>query len=210
MFGEWLAHVPQVVRSADLEPADVELAIPGGHNRLNAAAALASLELCGVDRNDALPHISEYRGAARRFELRGQVGGVRVYDDYAHHPTEIAATLATARELGAGRVLVLFQPHLYSRTRHLARELGTALSAADVVAVADVYGARETRADGVTGKLLVDAASEARAGARIGWMPRPEVGAHWLASLARPGDVILTVGAGNVDDAVPLLLEALA
>jgi UDP-N-acetylmuramate--alanine ligase len=185
------------------------LALPGEHNRLNAAAALAALEHAGVDRGEAQPYVAAYRGASRRFELRGESGGVRVYDDYAHHPAEIAVTLATAREQGARRVLVLFQPHLYSRTRHLAREFGRALAAADVVAVTDVYGAREQPVNGVSGKLVVDAASDARAGMRIGWMPSAEQGAGWLARLARRGDVVLTIGAGDVDRAVPLLLEAL-
>ena len=161
-------------------------------------------------REDATPHVAAFAGAARRFELRGEAGGVLVYDDYAHHPTEVAATLATAREVGAGRVLVLFQPHLYSRTRHLAHEFGRALAAADVVAVADVYAAREHDGD-VRGKLVVDAVADARARrARRAGCRRPSEGARWLASLARPGDVVLTVGAGDVDGAVPVLLEALA
>jgi UDP-N-acetylmuramate--alanine ligase len=209
LFDEWLRHVPQTVRAAELEPVDFELALPGEHNRLNAAAALAALELCGVDRDEAKPHVAEYRGAARRFEPRGEVGSVRVFDDYAHHPTEIAATLDAARGLGARRVLVLFQPHLYSRTRHLAHEFGLALAAADAVAVADVYAAREQQEDGVAGKLVVDAVSDARAGTRLAWTPSPEDGARWLARLARPGDVVLTLGAGDVDLAVPALLEAL-
>jgi UDP-N-acetylmuramate--alanine ligase len=210
LFDEWLVHVPHVVRAEELEPVDFELALQGEHNRLNAAAALAALELCGVDRDEARPHIAEYKGASRRFELRGEAGGVRVFDDYAHHPTEIAATLATARELGARRVLVLFQPHLYTRTRHLAPEFGRALAAADVVAVTEVYAAREASGDGVAGKLVVDAVSDAHAGARLGWMPSVEEGARWLARLAQSGDVVLTVGAGDVDSAVPVLLEALS
>jgi UDP-N-acetylmuramate--alanine ligase len=206
LFDEWLAHVPHVVRAEELEPVTFTLALPGAHNKVNAAAVLAALEHCGVTRAEAEPHIAEYRGAARRFELRGEVGGVRVYDDYAHHPTEIAATLASARALGAQRVLVLFQPHLFSRTRHLAHEFGVVLSSADVVAVADVYRAREQPIHGVTGKLIVD---EIR-GTRVGWMPSVARGARWLASLARAGVVVLTVGAGDVDQAVPVLLEALA
>jgi UDP-N-acetylmuramate--alanine ligase len=206
LFDEWLAHVPHVVRAEELEPVGFALTLPGAHNKLNAAAALAALEYCGVTRAEAEPHIAEYRGAVRRFELRGEAGGVRVYDDYAHHPTEIEATLSTARALGARRVLVLFQPHLFSRTRHLAQEFGVALSSADVVAVADVYRAREQPIDGVTGKLIVD---EIR-GARVGWMPSAERGARWLASLAADGDVVVTVGAGDVDQAIPVLLEALA
>ena len=116
-----------------------------------------------------------------------------------------AATIAAARELGKGRGLVLFQPHLYSRTLHLAREFGSALSAADAVAVADVYAAREQPTEGVTGKLVVDAV----AGSRVAWMPTAADGARWLAGLARPGDVVLTLGAGDVDSAVPVLLEEL-
>jgi UDP-N-acetylmuramate--alanine ligase len=133
-----------------------------------------------------------------------------VYDDYAHHPSEIAAALRTVRDLARGRVLVLFQPHLYSRTLHLATEFGTALAAADAVAVADVYPAREQPADGVTGKLVVDAVSDARPGALVAWTPKPDEGARWLAGIARDGDVVLTVGAGNVDACVPIILEALA
>lgn len=210
LFDEWLTHVPHVIRSAELAPVDFELTLAGEHNRLNAAAALAALERCGVDREEAQPHVAAYEGAARRFQLRGEVRGIRVYDDYAHHPTEIAATLASARELGARRVLVLFQPHLYSRTQHLAYEFGRALAAADAVAVTDVYAAREQDDGGVAGKLVVDAVAEARPGLRVGWMPDAEAGAHWLARLARPGDIVLTVGAGDVDRAVPVLLEALS
>jgi UDP-N-acetylmuramate--alanine ligase len=205
LFDDWAAHVPKVVRADGLEPLDVELAIPGEHNKRNAAAAVAVLELVGVAREDALPLLQEFRGAGRRFELRGEAGGVLVYDDYAHHPREVAATLRAARELAKGRVLVLFQPHLYSRTLHLARDFGAALESADAVAVADVYAAREQPVAGVTGKLIVDAI----AGTRAAWMPDAADGARWLGSLAREGDVVLTVGAGDVDRAVPVLLEAL-
>jgi UDP-N-acetylmuramate--alanine ligase len=208
LFDEWTSHVPHVVRAEELQPVDFELTLPGEHNRRNAAAALAALELCDVDRQDAEPHVAAFGGAARRFQLRGEPGGVRVYDDYAHHPTEIAATIAAARDVGDGRVLVLFQPHLYSRTRHLAHEFGRSLAAADVVAVADVYAARESDGD-VRGKVVADAVSDARTGTRVGWMPSRDEAALWLAHLARPGDVVLTVGAGDVDGAVPVLLEAI-
>ncbi|NUT56136.1 MAG: UDP-N-acetylmuramate--L-alanine ligase, partial [Thermoleophilia bacterium] len=157
MFDEWLASVPQAVRGWELEPVAFELAIPGEHNRRNAASALAALELAGVARGDAEPVLAQFRGAGRRFELVGERNGVTVVDDYAHHPSEIEATLAAARERTDGRVLVLFQPHLYSRTRHLAHELGAALSLADAACVTDVYRAREQPVEGVTGKLVVDA-----------------------------------------------------
>ena len=210
LFDEWTAHVPHVVRAEELEPVELELALAGEHNRRNAAAALAALELAGVARSDAEPLVSQFTGAGRRFELRGHAGGVSVYDDYAHHPAEIEATLRAARALARGRRLVLFQPHLYSRTEHLAREFGRALAAAEVVAVTDVYPAREQPRPGVSGKLIVDAVAEARPGARVAWMPRPADGARWLATQAREGDVVLTVGAGDVDATAPLILEELA
>ena len=140
-FERWLAAVPHVVR--DAPPFDGELALPGEHNRRNAGAALAALELAGVPRDEAAPALARFTGTGRRFEV-SEAGGVTIVDDYAHHPTEIAATIAAARERFPGRRLrVLFQPHLYSRTRHLAAELADALAAADDVAVTDVYPARE-------------------------------------------------------------------
>ena len=207
LFARWLAGVPQAVRGWELEPVGFELALPGEHNRRNAAAALAALELAGVARADAEPVLARFTGAGRRFEPVGEHDGVTVVDDYAHHPSEIAATVAAARERTAGRVLVLFQPHLYSRTRHLAQELGEALSAADAVCVTEIYRAREQPVEGVTGKLVVDAL---RPGLRAGWTPAVEDGAKLVASWARPGDLVLTVGAGDVERAGPLVLEALA
>src|SRR5436190_17444297 len=134
LFERWLASAPAHVRGDELEPVSFELAVPGEHNRRNAAAALAALDLAGIVREDAERVLPEFRGAGRRFEPRGEAHGVRVYDDYGHHPSEIAATLAAARAVANGcRVLVAFQPHLYSRTRHLAGELGAALTAADAV-----------------------------------------------------------------------------
>ena len=207
LFERWLADVPHVVRAEELEPVDLELAVPGEHNRLNAAAALAALELAGVDREEAAKHLAEFTGAGRRLELRGEACGVRVLDDYAHHPVEIRATIDAVRD--GHRVLVLFQPHLYSRTRHLAHELGAALATADVVAVTEIYRAREEPVEGVSGKLVVDAVTEARSGMTVGWTPLVEDGARFLARRARTGDVVLTMGAGDVDDAVPLLLAEL-
>jgi UDP-N-acetylmuramate--alanine ligase len=209
LFDEWLAHVPKVVRGDELEPVALALAVPGEHNRRNAAAALATLELAGVERADAEQALREFRGAGRRFELRGG-DGVRVYDDYAHNPAKIAAALAAARELEPERVLVLFQPHLYSRTRHLAHELAAALAAADVVAVTDVYPAREAPVPGVTGKLVVDALTERRPGMTVAWTPSLDDGAAFLAERARPGDLVLTVGAGDVDRAAERLARELA
>ena len=210
LFDEWLAHVPHVVRGVELEPVSLELAVPGEHNRRNAAAALAALELAGVERPAAERAIIEFRGAGRRLERKGVAGGVVVLDDYAHHPAEIAAGIAAVRAEGAGRVLVLFQPHLYSRTLHLAREFGRALADADAVCVTEIYPAREEPVAGVGGKLSVDALSERRPGMTIGFASDVEAGARLLAAHARAGDTVLTVGAGDVDRAVAVLLEALA
>jgi len=208
LFADWLAAAPKAVRGDELEPVEVELAVPGDHNLQNAAVALAAVELAGYSRTEAARVLGEFRGATRRLELRGQVGGVDVVDSYAHHPRELAADIAAARD--GGRVLALFQPHLYSRTRHLAREFGAALASADVVAVTDVYRAREKPVEGVTGKLVVDALAETRPGMELGWTPAVEDGVRFLARRARTGDRVLTLGAGDVDRAAALILEALA
>jgi UDP-N-acetylmuramate--alanine ligase len=208
LFADWLAAAPKGVRGDELEPVEFELAVPGEHNRQNAAVALAAVELAGYSRDEAARVLGEFRGATRRLEPRGQAGGVDVIDSYAHHPRELAADIAAARD--GGRVLVLFQPHLYSRTRHLAREFGVALASADVVAVTDVYRAREQPVEGVTGKLVVDALAETRPGMELGWTPAVEDGARFLARRARTGDRVLTLGAGDVDRAAALILKALA
>lgn len=211
MFERWLAGVPHAVRGWELDPvAPASLPhLPGEHNRRNAAAALAGLELAGVPRAEAEPALADFRGAARRFELIGEAGGVRVYDDYAHHPTELAETLAAARERTEGAVHVLYQPHLPSRTRHLARELGAALAAADSACVTEIYAAREELPPDLSGKAVVDALVETRPGMPAGWAPTVEQGARLVAAWARPGDLVLVAGAGDVDRAPPLVLAEL-
>jgi UDP-N-acetylmuramate--alanine ligase len=210
LFEDWAADVPNVVWGRDLSPLELELAVPGEHNRRNAACAVAALELAGVEREEALAVLPEFRGTGRRLEARGEAGGVRLLDDYGHHPAEVTATLAAARGLaGDGRLLVLFQPHLYSRTLHLAHELAAALTAADAACVTEIYPAREAPLDGVSGKLVVDSLTEARPGMPVGWAPSVDGAAALVAGWARPGDLLLTIGAGDVDRAVPLLLERL-
>jgi UDP-N-acetylmuramate--alanine ligase len=210
LFEAWLSDAPQTVRGWELDPADLELAVVGEHNRRNAATALAALALAGVDRAQAEAVLVEFRGVGRRFELRGEAAGVTVYDEYAHHPAEVAAALSGARDARPdGRMLALFQPHLYSRTRYLAREFGAALARADAVAVTEIYPAREEPLEGVSGKLVADALAEVRPGAEVGWTPSVEDGVRFLARRARSGDLVLTIGAGDVERAGPLLLEAL-
>ena len=206
-FETWLREVPQVVRAEELEPVELELAVPGEHNRLNAAAALAALELAGVPRGEAEAVLADFRGAGRRLEPRGEARGVAVLDSYAHHPAELAADLAAVRN--GGRLLALFQPHLYSRTLHLAHGFADALAAADAVCVTEIYPAREEPVTGVTGRLIVDELARLRPGMRIGWAPSLEDAAGVVAGWARPGDTVLTLGAGDVDRAAALILEAL-
>jgi UDP-N-acetylmuramate--alanine ligase len=207
LFAEWLGSAPLAVRGDELEPVELGLAVPGEHNRRNAAVALAVVEAAGYSRERAGEALRDFRGVGRRLETRGEAGGVAVIDSYAHHPQELAADIAASRD--GGRVLVLFQPHLYSRTRHLAREFGAALAAADAVAVTDVYPAREEPIEGVTGKLVVDAVADARPGMVLAWTPTVEQGARFVAARARAGDRVLTLGAGDVDRAAKLVLEAL-
>jgi UDP-N-acetylmuramate--alanine ligase len=201
----WTARARVTVR--DAPPYAGELAVPGAHNRANAGTALAALEAAGVPRDEAEPAIVRFAGTGRRFEV-SDAGGVTIVDDYGHHPGELAATIAAVREAYPGRRLhVLFQPHLYSRTRHFAAEFGAALAAADDVAVTDVYAAREQPLDGVTGKLVVDALSDR--GVLAAWTPAVEQGVAYLARRAAPGDVVLVIGAGDVDRAPALLRERL-
>jgi UDP-N-acetylmuramate--alanine ligase len=200
-FESWLQGVPHVVR--DAPPFEGELALPGAHNRSNAGAALAALELAGVPSSEAAPVLARFTGTGRRFEVH-EAGSRTVVDDYGHHPSEVAAAIAAARERFPGRrVRVLFQPHLYSRTRHLAAEFAAALAEADDVTVTDVYPARETPVRGVTGKLIVDALSDR--GVLAGWTPSVEQGAARVDRRGRDGDVLLVLGAGDVDRAVGML-----
>lgn len=210
-FERWAADLPEgrVVWGRELPPAEIELAVPGEHNQLNATCALAALELAGFDRDAAASALAGFRGVGRRLEEHGEAGGVRLADDYAHHPAELRATIAAARTLSEGRLVVLFQPHLYSRTLHLGRELGEALTGADAAVVTEVYAAREAALEGVSGKLVVDAAAEARPGMAVGWAPALADAVGVAASLVRPGDLLLTVGAGDVDSALPLLRRRL-
>ena len=211
LFERWLSGCRSAVRGEDVEPVSFELAVAGEHNRRNAAAALAALELAGVDRDQAAGALAGFRGVGRRLELHGSAGGVTVYDDYAHHPAEIDATLSAIRELHPdARLLALFQPHLYSRTRYLAVELAEALSAADAVCLTDIYAAREQPVEGVTGKVVVDALAQRRPGLWIGWAPAVDDAGRMVSRAARAGDVVVTMGAGDVDRAAPIILAALA
>jgi UDP-N-acetylmuramate--alanine ligase len=189
----------------------VELAVPGRHNVLNALAALAACRAAGLEPAEAAPALASFRGAGRRFEDHGATAsGARVFDDYAHHPTEVRATLEAACTLDPERLFACFQPHLYSRTRRLYRDFGTALSLADVVVVLDIYPARERAEDfpGVSGRLVAAAAADAAHGRPVWWLPRMDDAERMLRSELREGDVLLTLGAGDVDELARRLTAA--
>ena len=185
-----------------VEGVPVVLNVPGRHNVLNALAALAACRAAGVELADAAPALAAFAGTGRRFEERGTTaGGARVFDDYAHHPTEVRATLEAAHTLGARRVVACFQPHLYSRTRELARDFGRALALADLAVVVDIYPARERAQDfpGVSGLLVAQSTADAARGRPVWWLPAMDAAAERLGSELGEGDVLLTLGAGDVN-----------
>jgi UDP-N-acetylmuramate--alanine ligase len=201
---------------------DLRIDVPGRHNALNAAAAFATAVELGVAPPRAAAALAGYRGAARRLEPKGEAGGVLLLDTYAHHPTELAADLRAAREIGAapaeqeaeqeggrqaklpdGRVIAVFQPHLYSRTRIFAAEFAEALELADEAVILDVYAAREDPEPGVTGRLIADAVAGAHFVPEFADVPKV------VAALAAPGDIVLTMGAGDVTRLGPLILDAI-
>jgi UDP-N-acetylmuramate--alanine ligase len=186
----------------------VRIQVPGEHMALNSAAALlAGLEL-GLPVEGLIDGLARFGGVHRRFELKGVAAGVRVYDDYAHHPTEVSAQLHAARAVaGAGRLVVAFQPHLYSRTREFAEGFGQALALADEVVVMEVYGAREDPVPGVTGAMVADAVP--LPAERVLFEPSWSAAAPALAARAQPGDLVMTMGAGDVSMVGPEVLEAL-
>jgi UDP-N-acetylmuramate--alanine ligase len=181
----------------------VRLSVPGAHNARDAAAALEACVLAGADPAQAAAALADFAGAGRRFQALGTTSsGARVVDDYAHHPTEVAATVEAARTQAPRRVVAVFQPHLYSRTQRLAREFGAALARADVAAVLDVYPARERAADfpGVSGLLVAEAAADAAGGRTVLWLPTIDAAEPVLRALLRDGDLCLVLGAGDVDE----------
>jgi len=183
------------------------LRVPGKHNAINAAGAFAVLVGLGLEPNAVLDAIATFAGTERRFELHGEIRGVKVYDDFAHHPTEVVAALSAARSVvGSGRLITVFQPHLYSRTRLFAKEFAQALALSDQVVVLDIYAAREDPEPGVTGALIADAfADQSRMHYVPLWDDVPDV----VAGIAQQGDFVITMGCGDVYRQVPGILKAL-
>jgi UDP-N-acetylmuramate--alanine ligase len=182
-----------------------ELHVPGRHNMLNATAAVAIAHQLGIDTGMIAEGLSHFRGVDRRFQLRGQARGVTVVDDYGHHPTEIRATLAAARECGHQRIFVVFQPHRYTRTRDLLDEFSSAFADADTVIVLPIYAASEEPIPGVTAEGLVSRIQ----GPTVHYAPEFAAAIAAVAGQVREGDLILTLGAGSVSQLGPLILAAL-
>ncbi|MBA9006499.1 MULTISPECIES: UDP-N-acetylmuramate--L-alanine ligase [Thermomonospora] len=190
---------------------EVTLEVPGRHYAHNATAVVAVARLLGHDFTVVREGLASFAGSMRRLERKGEAAGVQVFDSYAHHPTELTADLQATREYlgqlpGEGRIVAVFQPHLYSRTRFFAAEFGRALGLADVAVVLDVYGAREDPEPGVSGRLIADAVPD---GTRVEYVPDTADVPEVVAGLARPGDLVLTLGAGDVTKLGPLILERL-
>jgi UDP-N-acetylmuramate--alanine ligase len=189
---------------------EVTLRVPGAHNALNAAGALEATRLTGGDVDPAIAALGQFTGAGRRFQKLGTTSdGAVVYDDYAHHPTEVTATLRGARTLEHSRLLAVFQPHLFSRTALLAREFGRALALADVIAVLDVYPARERAQDfpQVSGLLIAQAAAEHAGGRTVYWLPGFKEAQRVLANILTAGDVCVVMGAGDINQLGARLLD---
>ncbi len=181
---------------------EVTLRVPGAHNATDAAGALEAARLAGAQAQPAIAALAEFAGAGRRFQRLGaSAGGAEIYEDYAHHPTEVAATLRGARTLAPRRLVAVFQPHLFSRTALLARDFGAALALADIAVVLDVYPARERAEDfpGVTGLAVAEATADAASGRPVYWLPGFAAAEAVLGGLLRHGDLCIVMGAGNVD-----------
>ncbi|MGW2118738.1 UDP-N-acetylmuramate--L-alanine ligase [Streptomyces zhihengii] len=185
------------------------VSVPGRHYALNAVAALAAGVALGIPAHNLASAIGSYTGVKRRLQLKGEAAGVQVIDSYAHHPTEMTADLEAMRSAADGsRLLVVFQPHLFSRTQELGKEMGQALALADESVVLDIYPAREDPIPGVTSELIIDAANAA--GARVRAVHDKETVPEVVAGMAKPGDLVLTMGAGDVTDLGPAVLARLA
>jgi len=202
------AHATFEVNTRGLVLGPFELHVPGKHNLLNATAAVAIGVQLGILPEKIAAGLASFRGVDRRFQVRGVAGGVTVIDDYGHHPTEIKATLQAARECGYKRVLVLFQPHRFTRTRDLMDDFAAAFGDADAVQVLDIYAASEAPIEGVTAEALASAIRTG-SGGRVMYAGAMAEGVERMAEDARPGDMVLTLGAGSVSLAGPMILEAL-
>jgi UDP-N-acetylmuramate--alanine ligase len=204
----WLGDDPILFDADSPGPVELGLAVPGEHNRCNARAALGAIEAVGFDLGPAAEALAGFRGVRRRLELKGKRGPVSIYDDYGHHPTEVRAALSALRELNPSRLIAVFQPHLYSRTKALAEGFGAALTLADEAIVLDVYPAREEPVGelaGVSGLQVAQAVAERGGGMPVWWLPTAELAERALVDrldrtqeVGGSGAVLVTIGAGDV------------
>lgn len=201
-------HTGADVYHGDRRLGTIELFVPGRHNLVNALGVVALARWLGLDFARVAWALKDFRGVGRRFQFIGAAGGVRVFDDYAHHPTEIKATLQAARTLGQKRVLAVFQPHRYTRTALLHERFGEAFGDADYIVMTDIYSAGEPPLEGVTTRLIIEAV-EKRDGRQVVYCPALEDAVEHLAGAVRPGDLVLTIGAGNVWKVGEMLLSRL-
>ncbi len=209
-FEEFAAKASAVVRTEDSE-LEIRLATPGHHNLLNARAAVGAAEAAGFDSAEAATALADFPGVHRRLELKGEAGGARVYDDYGHHPTEVRAALTALRELAPERLIAVFQPHLYSRTKAFAAEFGAALALADEAVVLDVYPAREEPVGelaGVSGLDVARAAADRIGGRRVVWAPTLDAALAAARRRLGPGVLLVTIGAGDVVGVGEALVES--
>ncbi|MGB3633574.1 MAG: UDP-N-acetylmuramate--L-alanine ligase [Rubrobacteraceae bacterium] len=192
-----------------VERGTVDLGVYGRHNILNSLAAAGVARWLGHDAYEGLTSLKTFSGVRRRFQIKGKEADVRVIDDYAHHPTELASTLQAARDTSEGRVIAVFQPHRYSRTKKFHREFGEAFAAADAVLITDVYGAGEAPQPGVNGKLIVDAICETQGRPDVYYVPKQKDIPQVLSTISAPYDTVLTMGAGDISYVGEELLELL-
>jgi UDP-N-acetylmuramate--alanine ligase len=208
-----LSVVPQGLKSEvtvelDGSPLTFTVSVPGRHYAHNAVAALAAGVALGIPAGELAPALASYTGVKRRLQLKGEAAGVQVIDSYAHHPTEMTADLEAMRAGASGRILVVFQPHLFSRTQELGKEMGESLALADASVVLDIYPAREDPIPGVTSELIIEAARVA--GADVTPVHDKARVPDAVAGMAKPGDLVLTMGAGDVTDLGPEILARLS
>jgi UDP-N-acetylmuramate--alanine ligase len=208
-FGEFTDGVRVVVRPEDTD-LEIGLAVPGHHNLLNARAAVGAAEAAGFEAAAVAAALADFPGVRRRLELKGSRNGARIYDDYAHHPTEVRAAISALRELKPTRLIAAFQPHLYSRTKAFTEGFGAALALADEVVVLDVYPAREEPVGelaGVSGLQVAEAAAERNGGRRVWWLPTAAAAREALSPRLGPGDILVTIGAGDIFKLGEALIE---
>ena len=208
-------HITDVVTDRDgvrfaVNGTSVSLPVPGIHNARNATAVIAMCSELGVDVGPVVTALGSFAGVGRRFEHRGEAGGITFVDSYDHLPTEVAAVLAAAKAGAYRRVVCVFQPHRYTRTAALWRDFADSFVDADVLAVTGIYSAGQQPIEGVTGKLIVDAVLDAHPRTRVAWLPEREGLRRWLLSELRPGDLCLTLGAGDLTTLPDELLQALS